>query len=646
MKRTMPFLIILFLTILVVPSYALDPLQVLHTFRDPTGDGLWPGDSLVQIGSTLYGMTEDGGNYMSGTIFAIETDGSNYRVLHCFGLGANDGGLPKGSLTVSGSTLYGMTVYGGGSSSSGTIFAIEADGSNFRVLHSFGGPTGDGSWPYGSPTVSGSTLYGMTLYGGTSDKGTIFSVSTDGSDYRVLHSFTESATDGSRPFGNLLLWGSTLFGMTSAGGSSNKGTAFSIDADGSNFQILRSFSGGTSDGQKPEGSLILSDTTLYGMTSAGGASDKGIIFSMDTDGSNFQILHSFSGGTSDGRSPAGSLLLSGSKLYGMTWGGVYPGMCSLDCGTVFRIDTNGENLEVLHSFTGSDGSLPLGSLILSGSILYGTTRGDSGNRGTAFSLGTTPVYTLTVSDPGPGSVISSPASIECGAVCSAQFVSGTQVTLTATPLKGYALAYWGGGCKGASTICTVSMMRDITVYPYFVQQNSGRRSLNVVKVRTQGGDGAVTSDDGAINCGNSCRGLYYRGASVAVSAVPSGNSVFVGWGGACNGTGICNVWLDRSARVTARFAGPEGLTVTKLKVRGGTGTVASNPSGIRCGAACTAGHALFRHGETVTLTATPDEGSEFTGWKPASLNCPGTDPCTVTMDKPRSVVAKFTKTRN
>src|SRR6266516_563785 len=74
------------------------------------------------------------------------------------------------------------------------------------------------------------------------------------------------------------------------------------------------------------------------------------------------------------------------------------------------------------------------------------------------------------------------------------------------------------------------------------------------------------------------------------------------------------------------------LTVTKLG--SGSGTVTSSPSGIDCGATCTA---AFSKGTMVTLTATPAADSAFTGWS----DCSGTGTCTVTMDQDRAVTATF-----
>jgi uncharacterized repeat protein (TIGR03803 family) len=259
----------------------------------------------------------------------------------------------------------------------------------FNLLHSFAGGASDGSSPwYGAPTVSGSTLYGMTRNGGGGNFGTVFKMNTDGTGFTLLHSFTDGVSDGGVPNGSLTLSGSTLYGMTRFGGASDLGTAFKMNTDGTGFALLHSFDGGANDGQLPRGDLTLSGSTLYGMTEAGGSSGGGTAFKVNTDGTGFALLHTFTGSGGDGKYPNGSLTLDGSTLYGMTDGG---GVTNF--GTAFQMNTDGTGFTLLHSFTGggSDGSFPKGSLTLSGSTLYGMTpQGGGSGRGTVFSIGVVP----------------------------------------------------------------------------------------------------------------------------------------------------------------------------------------------------------------------------------------------------------------
>ncbi len=302
-------------------------LMLLHSFPGGLSDGANPFGSLILKGSTLYGMTHGGGS-PRGTIFKINNGGTGFMLLHSFAGGAYDGGWPYGSLILKGSTLYGMTVYGG-PSDLGTIFKINTNGTEFMLLHSFAGGPADGARPWHTSLIlKGSTLYGMT--GGVAYPGTIFKINTNGTGYAVLHFFAGGTSDGANPTGSLIAKGTWLYGMTPYGGISDYGTIFKINTNGTGYAMLYSFAGGASDGASPWGSLILKGSTLYGMTCYGGPSDLGTIFKMNTNGTGYALLHSFAGYPSDGNQPYGSLILKGSTLYGMTTAGG-----TLDDGVIF-----------------------------------------------------------------------------------------------------------------------------------------------------------------------------------------------------------------------------------------------------------------------------------------------------------------------
>ncbi len=182
------------------------------------------------------------------------------NLLHSF---TQDGSVPQAGLTLGGSTLYGTT------GDPGTLFSIKSDGSSYTVLHSFAGS--DGFEPLASLTLVGSTLYGTSEYGGsTYGDGTVFSINTDGSAYTVLHSFAGGARDGSDSRAGLTLVGSTLYGTTYTGGSAGDGTVFSVNTDGSGYNVLHSFTGGPDDGINPEAGLTQVGSALYGTTYSGG----------------------------------------------------------------------------------------------------------------------------------------------------------------------------------------------------------------------------------------------------------------------------------------------------------------------------------------------------------------------------------------
>jgi uncharacterized repeat protein (TIGR03803 family) len=92
-----------------------------------------------------------------------------------------------------------------------TVLYIQICSAQFTVLHQFNG--NDGRDPLGALVQSGSTLYGMTFLGGSSETGTIFSINNNGTDFKLLHSFVSASIDGVVPSGSLLLLDTVLYGM-------------------------------------------------------------------------------------------------------------------------------------------------------------------------------------------------------------------------------------------------------------------------------------------------------------------------------------------------------------------------------------------------------------------------------------------------
>jgi hypothetical protein len=153
--------------------------------------------------------------------------------------------------------------------------------------------------------------------------------------------------------------------------------------------------------------------------------------------------------------------------------------------------------------------------------------------------------------------------------------------------------------------------------------------------RAGAGTGTVVSSPAGIDCGDDCSEELPRGTQVSLLATAAPDSRFTGWLGACSGASTtCTLTIDAATDVTATFERPPVALVVSTS-GGGTGTIISSPPGIQCGVNCTA---MFEHGTSVTLTATPDSQVEFRGWPGA---CPGTGPCTFTMDGPTSIVADF-----
>jgi uncharacterized repeat protein (TIGR03803 family) len=287
---------------------------ILNSFGDPP-DGSFPRAGLTLAGNTLYGTCSQGGTNGRGTVFAVNTDGTGYGTLHSFNPSA-DGSASFGILLLSGTSLYGTTS-GDGLYSGGSVFAINTDGRNFTVLHFFtnaeyGGT--DGVLPRGDLILSGNTLYGTCSDGGTYNGGTVFAINTDGTDYRIVFNLGVGVgTPGAGvPLSGLILSGNTLYGTASRGAP-----VFSVHTDGSGFTNLYgavaypSFAG-----------LVLSGKTLYGTTFYGGVGvNNGTVFAINTDGTGFTNLYNFTGAgpygsNIDGYYPEAGLVLSGNTVYG------------------------------------------------------------------------------------------------------------------------------------------------------------------------------------------------------------------------------------------------------------------------------------------------------------------------------------------
>ncbi len=300
------------------------------------------------------------------------------------------------------------------------LAAFAAPAQTYQELYSFSLASGfpstntDGSEPYSALVLSSNVLYGTTVYGGTNGAGAIFSVHTDGTDFKDLYSFSAlpdyvvgDNNDGGLPYAALLLSSNKLYGTASAGGTAGDGSIFRINTDGTDFTNLHSFTDGSGS---PRAGLTLSSNVLYGTTISGGVDYGGSVFRINLDGSDYTNLHSFTGTTNDGLGPTTGLVVSGNTLYGTAQsGGKYYG------GVVFTISTGGIGYTNLFNFetntdqgnpsTNMTGASPyFGTMLLLGNRLYGTTRfGGTNGNGVVFALNTdgsafTNLHTFGASD--------------------------------------------------------------------------------------------------------------------------------------------------------------------------------------------------------------------------------------------------------
>jgi uncharacterized repeat protein (TIGR03803 family) len=424
----------------------------LHSFTavvsTTNSDGANPSGSLVLSGSTLYGTTEDGGIFGQGVVFALNLSGTIATNLHNFsaettnrlGIYTNsDGADPAANLILSGNAFYGTAEFGG-SNGNGTIFSLPVNGTGFTNIHNFSASmpnavgrstNADGADPQCGLILSGGTFYGTASGGGNAGNGAVFRVNTDGTGFTNLHSFTAYATtfpgtnsDGYYPQAGLVLSGNVLYGTATYGGVFGRGSVFRLNTDGTGFTNMHSFTafaaGINNDGATPFGGLVLSGNILYGAATYGGTKSYGAVYAIHTDGSGFTNFYNFTGYPRGAENPVGTLLLSGNVLYGT---GEFGG--SADEGSVFQIKTDGSGFTNLYNFSSalgtypnfynSDGYNPYAALILSGNTLYGTAlEGGVAGFGAVFSL-TLPVPPpLTISLSGANIILLWPTNNATG----------------------------------------------------------------------------------------------------------------------------------------------------------------------------------------------------------------------------------------
>jgi uncharacterized repeat protein (TIGR03803 family) len=329
----------------------------------------YPGMLAQGRDGDLYGTTLQGGANNRGGIFHATLAGT-VTLLHSFDL--TDGASPQGGLSLaSDGNFYGSTT-SGGSHSAGVIFKITPTGT-FTVIYNFANGT-DRGFPRNSP-VPGSDggLYGTTVVGSNS---TVYKVTTSG----VL---TTLATIGEEVDGPLTLGADGKFyGITNVGGTSNLGSVFSVTTGGV-IKTLFNFAAAT--GSLPYGPIVQSaDGNFYGTASAGGTLGGGVVYKLTTAGV-YTVLHDFdSTSRSLGFLPTTGLVQgSDGFLYGVTAGGG----AHLE-GTIFKIKSDGTGFADIYDFDGSHGAVPYSQPLLhtSGTIYGQTNSGGSHNDGVIYSL--------------------------------------------------------------------------------------------------------------------------------------------------------------------------------------------------------------------------------------------------------------------
>lgn len=363
------------------PAHA-QTFAVIHTFTGGA-DGATPLATPLLHNGNMYGTTIGGGLYANGAVYAVNFTSGVNTPLYSF-TGTPDGADPIGGLIQDSSGNFYGVAYRGGANNFGTVFELSPAG-EFTLLHTLAGAPSEGNGPAGTLVSDGlGDVFGTTYAGGNTKKwGTVFKCSTTGS-FTTLKTFGSPQSIGALPRAGLHLQGGALYGTTVggyyAGYGMYGGTIFVVGV----AMPLYTFKGGT-DGAQPMGGLIGdSQGNLYGTTSSGGDGSfglgHGVVFKFNpTSGAPPTTLHTFTG--PDGATPAAGLAWdSQHNMYGTTTQGGAHGY-----GTVFKLDSSGNNFTTLYSFTGgADGATPYAGVVVDG---QGNVRGAASTGGLVAAPG-------------------------------------------------------------------------------------------------------------------------------------------------------------------------------------------------------------------------------------------------------------------
>ena len=237
-----------------------------------------------------------------------------------------------------------------------------------------------------------------------------------------------------------------------------------------------------------------------------------------------------------------------------------------------------------------------------------------------------PWTSVDIKAEGAGLIVSRPDGLYCTSHCSADFLSSTALTLSATPLRGNRFDGWTGDCSASTVDCDLPLGGAAKfVRAKFVP-------IFNVGVRITG-QGTVKSQPGGIDCGATCQATLDVGTKVQLTASPSPGYAFKAWHGDCEGSSpLCQIsGATSDVYITAEFIQTQTLSINRT----GAGLISSDPLGIQCGVQCSA---VFPKSTQVSLTATADLGWRFTGWGNA---CSGLGVCQTTLTGDQTIAASF-----
>lgn len=416
---------------------------------DYTNNTLIPKHALANLtqgrpigGFTLYNakmyfVTTGGSN---GAIW--EYDYTNDTLTVKDNLGGTDGGQSRSTMMVaSDGKLYGTTGTGGSSGSTGTIFSWVPSTNTYTVVHNFYNTPAstEPSAPNRLFLASDGELYGTSTGGGSFGVGTIFKYDRFSNVHEKIYNFTTGNPEGNSPFGNLVEVEQSLWGNTSTNSTTAMGSIWSFDLRTETLIHKRAFVESTG-GAPRAGMTIFSDGLLYGTTNIGGSSSKGVVYSIDPETSDYEVVFEVGANPLFGDTLASSVIEHEGYIYyagGSTGGSEQqsnsylvrynmstqakqslgtnalaghgsdcPPMVASDgkiygastedttgAGFLYRFDPETETMDKIFQFTNSSGTVCFSQFVEHNNKLYGTTTsGGANGHGTAF---TWHIYTNT-----------------------------------------------------------------------------------------------------------------------------------------------------------------------------------------------------------------------------------------------------------
>jgi uncharacterized repeat protein (TIGR03803 family) len=353
------------------------PAEVLHGFTWSEGSRA-VGTPVFGPDGALYGIHALGGERGLGTLFRWSSADGFSMVRH---FDYADGGPaePEAGLIVgSDGVMWGTSMFGG-TTFQGTIYSVSTDGT-VTVRAEFDSSLGM-NFPQGALLEGKPGRFYVTTANG------VYRFDSRNSKLKVLYRFDGTHDGGGSTAALVRGPDGKLYGTNAQGGKLGHGTLFRLDADGSNFEVLKPLDG------KWEGSglghplLLASDGNFYGCTSGGGVFNRGVVFRISLKGHHYEVLHHFAGGSNDGSYPRCALVEGADgALYGNT---VEGGAAPQSYGTVFRMTKRGK-LSLIHRFSenGDTGATPVGALCFGpDGELYGTNQsGGTGHAGVLHCL--------------------------------------------------------------------------------------------------------------------------------------------------------------------------------------------------------------------------------------------------------------------